>query len=93
MLQKKRIAPTIGLKFLCMGSNCDITICQNHFARASLFLVGGDKVKYFLDKPHTIHTVFFFIKIKPINRQKKACRDNLKGDCPKNIIAIMFVQR
>ena len=40
--------------FLCVGSNCDITICQNHFAGVALFLAGGDKVGYFLDRPCTM---------------------------------------
>ena len=39
MLQKKRMIPTISLNVLRMSSNCDVTISQNHFAVAALFLV------------------------------------------------------
>ena len=54
MLQKKRMTPTISLKFLFMSSNCDVTICKNHFVDVTLFLAGGDKVAYFLDRPPKI---------------------------------------
>ena len=40
-----------------MGSNCDITIRQNHFAGMALFLIGGDKVRYFLDRSCTLATI------------------------------------
>ena len=54
--------PTIGLKFLCVGSSCDVTIRQNHFAVAALFLAGGDKVGYFLNRPCIIHKLLGFSK-------------------------------
>ena len=34
-----------------MGSNCDVTIGQNHFAGVASFLAGGDEVGYFLNRP------------------------------------------
>ena len=39
--------------FLCVCSNCDVTIRQNHFAGVALFLAGGDRVGYFLNRPRT----------------------------------------
>ena len=39
---KKRMTPTIGLKFLCASSNCDVTIRQNHFAGVALFFKGEE---------------------------------------------------
>ena len=37
--------------FLCMCSNCDVTILQNHFAGVALFLERGDRVRYFFNRP------------------------------------------
>ena len=33
--------------FLCVCSNCDVTIHQNHFAGVALFLAGEDRIGYF----------------------------------------------
>ena len=56
MLQKKKMTPTIGLKFFIRGSNCDVTIRQNQFSGVILFLAGEDKVGYFLDRPRISET-------------------------------------
>ena len=54
MLQKKDNDTNYQFEIFyvwALGSNCDVTICQNDFAGMVLFLVGGDKVRYFLDRP------------------------------------------
>ena len=33
-----------------MFSNCDFAIRQNHFADVALFLAGGDRIGYFVDR-------------------------------------------
>ena len=37
--------------FYVWAVNCDVTICQNRFVGMALFLAGGNKVRYFLDRP------------------------------------------
>ena len=36
-------------------SSCDVTIRQNQFAGVALFLAGGGRVGYFLNRPRTLH--------------------------------------
>ena len=53
-VSKKKMTPTIGLKLFYACAVIVTSKCQNHFADVVLFLAGGDRVGYFLDRPRIL---------------------------------------
>ena len=49
---KKRMTPTIGLKFFVWAVIVTLQSAQNHCAGVAMFLAEGDKVGYFLNRSH-----------------------------------------